>query len=487
MRFVSSVLLAALLGAASLARAQDDGPLVVPPPPPPAEAPAEAPPADAPPPASPAGTLGLDSPVAPPASSPLEDTLAPLLFAAETDLAAGRLTLAHARATVVARALPPGAPLRIRAEGLLIRVEPSLPVGVAAPSIEEVFSPLVAQAELDLRAGQPAFAAPRLDFALRALPPGPLRQRAEQLRASVGGAPAPTAPPYGYATAPPQRPARDPSLAGGGEWAELYITSSAFGAVTGAWLTHVASDGTASSSTYVVASVAGGGLMAVGVLGLHLSNALRTGVPPTISSSIRFGFANGALVVGLAALQGGIDDVGAFSLIWGGGAVGLATGLAVGLGLEPSVAEERFVESLGIWLGGLSTFAAMMTDYADPTAGLALSLVGLDAGILLGLGLVAAGQTLPRRRTMFLDLGFVAGGGAGAGLVLLGYYVDQFRGGADVWAFGIGAAAGAIAGWTLLWFLTEGMTDDPTPEPPPVRLGLGPIEGGGAVTLYGTL
>ncbi|HBQ11704.1 MAG TPA: hypothetical protein DEF51_11290, partial [Myxococcales bacterium] len=70
--------------------------------------------------------------------------------------------------------------------------------------------------------------------------------------------------------------------------------------------------------------------------------------------------------------------------------------------------------------------------------------------------------------------------------VLAGYYADQFRGGADVWAFGIGAAVGSIAGWTLLWFLTEGMTDEPeAAAPPPVHLTAAPIEGGATVGLYG--
>ena len=506
MRFPSWALVVAacaLSGLGPRVALAQDGTLVVPPPPPadgpaPAETPpGEAPPPESPAPESPAPGVGLDSPVpgpsvpgsgAPrPAASPLEDAVAPLLSAAEVDLGAGRPALAHARAGIVVATLPPGTPLRIRAEGLQLRAASGL-AGTAAPSLEEVLAPLVAQAELDLRAGQVAYAVPRLDVALGMLPPGPLRQRAEQLRASVGGPAFQGQQAMGRMPRRGEivRPPRDPDQAGGGEWAELYITSALFGAVTGSWLTTVASDGTPSPTTYTLTTVAGGGLMAVGVLGLHLSNALRTGVPPTISSSIRFGFLHGGLVVGLVGTEAGIDGEAAFTLIWGGGALGLATGLAVGLGLEPSVRQERFVESLGIWLGGLGTYAAMMSDYAEPTVGLALSLVGLDAGILLGLALVAAGRELPQRRTMFLDLGFVAGGGFGALAVLAGYYADQFRGGADVWAFGIGAAVGSIAGWTLLWFLTEGMTDEPEAEaPPPVRLTAAPIEGGATVGLYG--
>ncbi|MCZ7677323.1 MAG: hypothetical protein M5U28_00495 [Sandaracinaceae bacterium] len=287
---------------------------------------------------------------------PLDVVVGPLLAAAEADLSAGRAALALARSAVVASVLPEGVPLRVRAEGLTLLARQRMPQGATAPAQDEVYAPLIAQADLDLRAGQPQVALPRLDFVLGRLPAGsPLVARAQQLRAYAAStlgappppplaAPAPVAPPP---AAPP--PPSDGSR-GTGEIVELYISAALAGAITGAYIPFVASDDTAVPTTYVLTSLAGAGVFAVGVLTLDLTMTLPSGVPPTISASIRFGIAHGMLGMGLYLAAPGINDGDvAFSLAWGGSIAGALVGLGVGFGLTPTVEEERLVESVGIW------------------------------------------------------------------------------------------------------------------------------------------
>ncbi|MCA9607259.1 MAG: hypothetical protein KC619_16755, partial [Myxococcales bacterium] len=188
--------------------AQDDE-LVVPPPPT-----TSAPPTSPP---SPAQALTPDSPSdAPPAVSPpsvSDEVVAPLLTAAEQDLAAGRHALAIARTALVSQALPEATPLRIRSDGLRLLAEQRLSGNASPPSIDEVLAPIVAQAELDLRSGNVVVAVPRLDFALARLPEGSaLRARVASLRALAVSSPgaAPGTPPVLYAPPPPPMSAPPP-------------------------------------------------------------------------------------------------------------------------------------------------------------------------------------------------------------------------------------------------------------------------------------
>ncbi len=464
----------ALLGAlvlASPARAQEEE-LVVPPPPAEATAPPTPPPA----------------PLA--QGVPLDVVVGPLLAAAEADLSAGRAALALARSAVVASVLPEGVPLRVRAEGLTLLARQRMPQGATAPAQDEVYAPLIAQADLDLRAGQPQVALPRLDFVLGRLPAGsPLAARAQQLRAyaaSMLGAPPPPplAAPAPVAPPPAAPPPPSDGSRGTGEIVELYISAALAGAITGAYIPFVASDDTAVPTTYVLTSLAGAGVFAVGVLTLDLTMTLPSGVPPTISASIRFGIAHGMLGMGLYLAAPGINDGDvAFSLAWGGSIAGALVGLGVGFGLTPTVAEERLVESVGIWGAALGTYVAMLTDYRDVTAGLALTLGGLDVGLLAGIVMTALGAVPSARRTLFLDLGFVAGSAIGALLPSLYFLIEEDP---FVWyPIGIGALAGSIGGWLLTFFLTEGL-DAHEPAQSPVSLGVAPLEGGAALTASGS-
>ena len=431
--------------------------------------------------------------VAPPLVSgvPLDLLVAPLLAAAEADLAAGRIRLALIRATIVGEALPEGLPLRVRADGLRLLANRRLAEELAPSPLGDVLAPLVIQAELDLRAGQPQIALPRLDFALARLPAAsPLAARAHQLRqvavSSMGAPLLPPPQPASALTPPPSAP-EPPSDGhrGTAEAVELYITAGAFGALTGGYIPFMASQDTAGGATYILTTVAGAGLLAVGVLSLDLTSRIPSGVPPTISSSIRFGFAHGLLAWGLYESSSfSVGEPGViFSLVWGGTLAGGLLGTAVGFGLTPSVDEARLVESTGLWGAGLGTYIAMMTGYRDATTGLGLMLGGMDAGLLVGVLLAALDIVPPVRRTLALDLGFLVGSGVGA--LLPGFYYASTGLPLEMEPLGVGMALGAIGGWVLAYFLTEDAGAPDVGER--VSLGIAPVEGGATLAVSGML
>ncbi|MFK7990028.1 MAG: hypothetical protein AB8I08_28675 [Sandaracinaceae bacterium] len=515
-RLLLSVLLVCVTPA--LAGAQDD--LVVPPPPgaepaPVPDVPAPATPAavpspDAPPPIPPAPTgVGgsLASPTGEAAPAPLPPSTAePLLQAAEQDLAQGNIGLATARLEIAMSVLVPNTPLHVRAQALaaLAQARQSEVTVVRPP--EQVVSPLLVQAERDLAIGQPALAHARATLALTHLPEAsPLRARAAQITGRAATA-APTTPlttqaatpysarPYASAAQPfepyrrePHVPPPDPSHRGTGEIVELYITAGLFGVGSGIYLTS-AGGGGPDGAAYALTAVGGGAVMAASVLLLDLTDSIETGMAPAISTGIRAGLAFGLTTAYMLSEVGvSPDPLAVSSLIWGGSALGLVAGAAIGFGANPSVRQVRFIESTELWGLGLGVGLAMLTDFQD-AAGSVLMFGGLSVGLLSGLSVVAANAELSTRHSLFLDLGFMAGGGVGAAIVgAIAVYGDL--GGDETIAVGGGLLAGSIAGWALLYGLTSGMDDseeEADPESPEVRMGMSPVEGGGVGSLYGT-
>src|SRR4029078_12055702 len=111
------------------------------------------------------------------------------------------------------------------------------------------------------------------------------------------------------------------------------------------YIPFVATNGQATTLTYTLTMIAAAGLFVVGELSIDLTAQIPSGVPPTIASSIRFGFLNGVLAWWmLEADEGDPDPNLSFSLVWGGGIIGALAGFGLGFGLTPTVREERFVE-----------------------------------------------------------------------------------------------------------------------------------------------
>lgn len=515
-RFLLTTLL--VFGLPALAGAQD-AELVVPPPPgadaePPSVSPPDAPPpvivatppAPAVPPA-PSGVGGsLASPTGEPSPPPLPPVTAqPLLEAAEQDLAMGNIGLATARLTIAMSVLVPNTPLHVRAQALMALAQARQDEVTVARPPEQVVSPLLMQAERDLAAGAPALAHARATLATNHLPEAsPLRARAAQIigRAATS---APSTPLVGQSTTPyetraydsaaqpfepyrrePHTPPRDPSRRGTGEIVELYITAGLFGVGSGIYLTNAASGGTAEATAYSLTALGGGAVMAASVLLLDLTDSIETGMAPAISMGIRAGLAYG-LTTSYMLSEVGVspDPLAVSSLIWGGAAIGLVTGAAVGFGANPSVRQVRFIESTELWGLGLGIGLAMLTDFQD-AAGSVIMFGGLSAGLIAGLSVVGANAELSTRHSLYLDLGFLAGGGVGVAIAgAVAVYGDL--GGDETIAVGGALLAGSVAGWALLFGLTSGMSDaeEEDPESAEVRMGLSPVEGGGVGSLYG--
>lgn len=285
----------------------------------------------------------------------------------------------------------------------------------------------------------------------------------------------------------------DPQRVGGGEWAELWLTSALFGAMTGGWVVFIDSPNDATAAAIVAPGI--GAAIAMGAtLTLELACVfdrvvwergdrplLQSGGPPAISTGFRLGLANGLLAMGIDIVGGATGGARITTWPWAASATGLTTGLIVALTARPDVDEVRFVESAALWGGALGTFAAMMTSYDDAMVGVALSLVGLDVGVLAALVTAGIGAAPVLHLTTRLDVGFVGGAGLGAFLVSLGYFAVAED--PSLVALGVAAAIGGVAGW--LMFLLAG--EDAPSVPSSVSPTIAPSAGGAIVGLVGRL
>lgn len=348
----------------------------------------------------------------------------------------------------------------------------------------------------------------------------------------------PAVTPYGYAPAPavapvdPERPAApidaepaDPTRRGDGEAIELYITAAAYGVYLGFWIPFAAGlessddgsgDGSPENLVYSLTMLGGGGLMALLVAGLDSGDGLRTGVGPSISMGIRYGLGAGFLMWG--ALDPILSDTSTFStdpappyfggctienrggwaertgLPMGFGLGGALLGAVIGYGLSPSTDDVRFVETGGIWGTGLGLLAAIAAAQ-DSSQGFGITATGLGLGLLTNAIIAGVTDDITPRRAWLMTLGFAIGAAAGTIVPAL---AAAGTGDFDVRIFGAVAAATSIAGLITAFLLTDGMDErirerdrarregrvafDPMRD---LRLGAGPTEGGGVLTLTG--
>lgn len=142
------------------------------------------------------------------AQSPEPDQIfAPLIEQAEMDQRAGRLVEARARARATLGRVSVGSPLAGRAHLVLNVAEAA--TGAAEPPLEVTFEPLVTAAEADAVAGRNSLALARLSAAMSLVPAdSPLAARARNLYTLASrGAGVATAPPPAPAPAAPSAPA----------------------------------------------------------------------------------------------------------------------------------------------------------------------------------------------------------------------------------------------------------------------------------------
>lgn len=146
------------------------------------------------------------------AQAPDSDQIfSPLIDQAESDQRASRLVEARARARAVLGRVSAGSPLAARANAVLQVAEAA--TGAAEPSLEVVFEPLVIAAEADGAAGRNALALARLSAAMALVPAdSPLAARARNVYAMVSRAPGTPAPQVITPAPQPAAPAPQPQV-----------------------------------------------------------------------------------------------------------------------------------------------------------------------------------------------------------------------------------------------------------------------------------
>ncbi|UJR78483.1 hypothetical protein [Sandaracinus amylolyticus] len=417
----------------------------------------------------------------------VDDVLAPLVDAAELDVARGRALLGWARAEWVRERVPAGSWLEARAAIVIDAAQRELGDGpsIGALMRDVVLAPLVERAELDdhelaLRRVEHVLAnvdrdteLARRAAALRDV----LRRRLD--RPASRAEPAPPTP-------PPSPP--DPSRRSDGELVDLYVSAGILGGYAGFWVPYaLALD---DDGWYALSVIGGASLLALGTIAIDADDGLRRGVPSTLAVSIRYGMSLGFLLWGaldpvLAPIdtdrRSGIAQRAFLPLA--GGLGGVLVGATIGLGLSPSVQHVRFVETAGLWGTGLGLLAAAAASTDGPTA-FALGAGGLVLGVVTAGVLAGAGVRADAARGWLLTLGF-ASGTVVAGLVAL---IAQ----SEPSLFGMVGVGTSIGGLALAFLLTEvlGGGDDRAyriAALEDLRLGAAPTEGGGVVTLSGRL
>jgi hypothetical protein len=193
---------------------------------------------------------------------------------------------------------------------------------------------------------------------------------------------------------------------------------------------------------------------AAGVAGAYLLTAdigdLSDGDVSAAVGGGAWGGLNGMLGGIIAANAGvGVNERGVLGLTLAGSAVGIAAGSLAAYAFRPSPGYMGLMNSGAIWGSVGSLLLAGVFETGNPWP---FWLVGLDGGLLIGLGLGAFVE-VSRARAAFLDLG--AGIGVAAGF-LSGAVVSSiiFNGQVPSSAFAAGALGGMVLGLGATWFLT---------------------------------
>jgi hypothetical protein len=429
------------------------------------------------------------------AAQTAQDPLEPLVVYAEADAGAGRTALARARAEVVVRLAPFGSPAAERATRVHAAVPAG---AGPAPSPEETLAPLMQAAETDLARGAIDLGRARLDLLVRAAPPSsPIALRASELL-RTGAVPAPPAatttavvlPALAYNAgpthAPPPRSAPvepvDPDRRSAGELVELYAWTSSFGGFTGAYTLSLF--GVEDANYYGFGIPIGGALGALSVFALDESDSLPLGVPTAISTGLLIGLGEGLLGYGAFGLdlQHHNQPLG---IVWVSTIAGAGIGAALGYGLRPSRGQTRLVLSGGLWgLWGVGV-GLLAAETSDAETILQWLFAAYNTGIV-GAAILAAVTDMSEGRVWLLHAGLAAGAAAGATIPALVAAGDA-EGETNVQVLAISMGVGSMIGFGLSLYLTRDMAAGSTVPASPVQAYATPIEGGFMAGAQGVL
>lgn len=299
--------------------------------------------------------------------------------------------------------------------------------------------------------------------------------------------------PYGQPMPPPMPPPQpapqQDQRRGWGELSILYGSAAAYGAGTGIWfnaLTDIKDPG-----LFILAPVALGVGMPVGVFAWDQYGELHRGVPGSISMGLLLGGVEG---IGIAGVQAQHSKAGSewtwrtdttmtFLTATGGG----LGGYAFGEWIRPDTRSLWFIGSGGTWgalTGGL--FGAGLTarngDWKDGAS--VAGLIGYNAGIA-ATGVLSTWYVPSWNTQRWMWVGYGAGV-AGTSIV----YVFYLAAGSNASNGLIANAIGGVGGLTVASVLAAYNTDDDGPRgrmfKPPFNLTIAPNPGGGAsVSAFG--
>ncbi|AKF09026.1 hypothetical protein [Sandaracinus amylolyticus] len=414
----------------------------------------------------------------------IDDVLAPLVEAAEVDVARGRALLGWARAEWARERVPVGSWLEARASVVIAAARREVGDGPTIHALmrDVVLAPLVAAAE----GARDELALRRVEHVLANVDPeSELARRATALRSILRRRLEPPATRVVLAPSAAPRPPPDPARRSDGELVDLYVSAGILGGYAGFWVPYALSlddDG-----WYALSVLGGASLLALGVVGIDSDDGLRRGVASTLAVSIRYGMSLGFLLWGaldpeLAPISSDRRGMAERAFVpLAGGLAGVLVGATIGLGLSPSVQHVRFVETAGLWGTALGLLVANAASTDGPTA-FALGAGGLGAGVVVAALVAGAGVRADAARGWLLTLGF-ASGTLVAGIVAL---IAQ----GEPSLFGMVGVGTSVGGLALAFLLTEVLGGDHEHAYRIAALEgvrVTPIDGGAMVSLSGAL
>ena len=282
--------------------------------------------------------------------------------------------------------------------------------------------------------------------------------------------------------------AADPNWVPYGVRAELYLTATGVGVLTGFGLPLEAGFGFGNPFAsggdhwgHISLMVIGGGLMVIPVAVLDATRSLTTGIAASLAVSARLGGLAGVLTAFALdePLRGNMAA--AVGIMWGS----LVVGAALGFATDPAQADVRLVENAGLWGGTIGMLLAVAIDPSGwdenslnlgaPAAGIGIGMLGATIACLSGLRL-RDGQA------WLLTLGALVGAGVGAlvqAFALLGggEWEDELFGASTI----VGEVAGIAVTGGILAATGEG--EDAVPEDVTMSASIAPTQGGAMGTL----
>jgi len=247
---------------------------------------------------------------------------------------------------------------------------------------------------------------------------------------------------------------------------ELYVGGGLYGLGTGAFVGELVGNAELGG----ILALLGGGLGSGAVFLLDgMGEGLPPGVPASISTGLLLGFWEGFFASSAYAEEPFAVGTGAY--VWTLATAGALVGGLAGFALRPTVGDNALVRSGGFWGLMYAQMINVIGDEDDIGDTFKVLFTGYNAGIV-GTAILTSLVDVSRIRTLYLDLGGVAG--AIGGLVVASTLGAE----EDPTAVGWSLALGTAGGMALSLLLSA--PEDPEPTQPDVALYTAPIPGGAA-------